>query len=52
MRRLAWLLLVAILTGCAENGLRIKFEPLDQDPGARAGSRGGTMIGHGPPKGD
>jgi len=54
MRRLALLLLaLAALAGCAEDGsLRIKFEPLSQDPGERAGSRGSTMIGHGPPKGD
>lgn len=53
MRRLALLLLaLAALAGCAENGPWLRFEPLSQDPGERAGSRGSTMIGHGPPKGD
>jgi hypothetical protein len=47
MRRLALLLLaLAALAGCAEDGsLRIKFEPLSQDPAERAGAHGGLMVG-------
>jgi hypothetical protein len=47
MRRLALLLLaLAALAGCAEDGsLRIKFEPLSQDPAERAGAHGGLMLG-------
>ncbi len=51
MHRLAWLLFVAVLAGCAEQGQGpwIRWEPLDQDPGARAGARDGVMMGPGGP---
>ena len=52
MRALAGLLLVLILAGCAEQGPWFKSDPLDQDPGARAGSRGSVLVGRGHPKGD
>ncbi len=52
MRRLGWLLIFAALAGCAEQGPWFGFEPLDQDPGVRAGSHGSVLMGRGHPKGD
>ncbi|HYX67060.1 MAG TPA: hypothetical protein VE935_22790 [Burkholderiales bacterium] len=51
-RSLALLLLFASLAGCAEQGPWFKSDPLDQDPGARAGSHGSVLVGRGHPKGD
>ena len=45
LRPLAWLLIAALLAGCAEG--RLRWEPLDQDPQVRAGAHSGTMIGRG-----
>ena len=47
MRRLAGLLLVLSLAGCATDSPWFRFEPPSQDPGVRAGSHEGTMLGPG-----
>jgi hypothetical protein len=47
LRWLAWLTLATVLAGCAEGSVR--WQPLDQDPQARAGAHRGTMIGRGGP---
>ena len=47
MRSLGALLLVLGLAACATDGPWFRFEPPSQDPGVRAGTRGGTMLGPG-----